>query len=224
MSAFASGDGGGADQKSIITLYVISHGKDIPEAPFSDPSVRILSQAGKFGCLGFFNYIEPTKVKAWITSLKEKNSQISTYSILEKINILFEIASDINMGIFNPEKYITEEDKNEIGLGNKTVKYRQSKHTKKTIDANEDWQIYTPIMDHLYDFTDKKIGKQGIFIVDIKNKPESFTYDIDDDLSIKEIHLKEAFKEMPILEFFLRHLVLEDHDHPGQIIDELNKL
>jgi hypothetical protein len=41
MSAFASGDGGGEKPKSIITLYVMSHGKDIPDAPFSDPSVRI---------------------------------------------------------------------------------------------------------------------------------------------------------------------------------------
>ena len=39
--------------KSIITLYVLCHGTDIPSVPVSDPSVRILSQAGRFGCWGF---------------------------------------------------------------------------------------------------------------------------------------------------------------------------
>ena len=228
MSAFA---GGGENPKSIITLYINCHGIDMPETKITlDLSVRILSQAGKFGCWGFGNKIEPTKVKAWITSLKnktkdetkDKTKEISTYSILEKINILFEIATARD--IFNPEKHITAEDKIQLEKGKKTINLRQSRHTEKVIKEYKDWQIYTPIFDHLYDFNNKNFANQGIFIVDMKNKPESFKYNVDDDLSLKENYLKEEFKEMHILEFFLTHLVLEDHVDPVKVIDELDKL
>jgi hypothetical protein len=43
------------NKKSKITLYIRSHGIDIPGYEFNiDSSVRILSEAGKFGCYGFF--------------------------------------------------------------------------------------------------------------------------------------------------------------------------
>ena len=227
MSAFASGEDPNLDpnldpnQKSIITLYVISHGKDIPDAPVSDPSVRILSQAGKFGCFGFFNYIEPTKVKAWITNLKNKNPQISTYSILEKINILFQIASDINRGIFNPEKYITAEDKIQLEKGNKTIHLRQSRHTEKVIKEYKDWQIYTPIIDHLYDFNDATQRGQGIFIVDIKNKPAQFEFSVDDNLmNYINFDIKNEFKLMKIEDFFEENKNFEEEEKK-EIIQKL---
>lgn len=225
MSAFA---GGGEKPKSIITLYINSHGADIPEKKITpDPSVRILSQAGKFGCAGFIDYISLEQVKKWIKLLKnrEPGTVTSTYLMLEKIIIHFKKEFKRKFDKIQQEDYITEEDKHELINNNtKTWHLRAIRNTLKVIDENNDWQIYTPIFDHSYTFDDVTQRGQGIFIADIKNKPESFTYKVDDDLSITEIHLKEEFKEMHILEFFLNHLILEDHVDPVKVIDGLDKL
>ena len=225
MSAFA---GGGEKPKSIITLYINCHGIDIPEKKNTpDPSVRILSQAGKFGCWGFNDYISLEQVKNWIESIKngEKDKVISTHLMLKKIIILFKEEFKRKFDKIQQEDFITEEDKHELINNNtKTSNLRAIRNTLKVIDEKNDWQIYTPIFDHSYIFDDATQRGQGIFIADIKNKPKSFTYNVDDDLSITEIHLKEEFKEMHILEFFLNHLILEDHVDPVKVIDGLNKL
>ena len=230
MSAFA---GGGENPKSIITLYINCHGADIPEKKITpDPSVRILSQAGKFGCWGFDNKIEMPRIRLWIKFIENQENQenqeplpmTSTYLMLEKIKLRFKKEIEQKNGVFKPNDYLTTQDTFSLKKNEKTINYRRSRHTGKTIDAKENWQIYTPIFDHSYRFDDKNFANQGIFIVDMKNKPESFTYNVDDDLSITEFHLKEEFKKIHILEFFLNHLILEDHIDPVKVIDELDKL
>ena len=208
--------------KSIITLYIVSHGIDMPNSPFNDPSVRILSQAGKFGCWGFLNNIEMRQITWWIKILEITSSldpNKSTYSMLEQIKTLLKKESNRQMGMFDYNYYLDEADKTQFSeKKEKTIRYRQSKHTGKTIEEKEDWQIYTPVIDHLYDFTDKKHPNQGIFIVDMKNKPASCKFMVYDDLleimnqTKDELHLKEEFKQMKITDFLLKHKIFVDEE------------
>lgn len=201
MSAFASGEDPNPNpnpnldpnQKSIITLYITCHGTDIPYEEFSDPSVRILSQAGKFGCWGFFNKIPTRQISNWIKELKEENTQASTYSILEKIKILLKnkTTGEDAQGLINSLKNSKFSENNE-----KTINYRQHNQTKKIMDANENWQIYTPVFNHLYNFDDATQRDQGIFIMDIKNKPELTNFKVNDDLlQIMNEKKREIFRK-----------------------------
>lgn len=209
-----SREGGIAKPKSKITLFIRCHGTDMPHNKIvSDPSVRILSQAGKFGCWGFFNNISLDQIKWWIEFYKKTNIQNSenTYEILKYIQDRFKKESDRQIGETWKEKNLTDTDKEQLLKGSKTINYRQSSHTEKTRNSNEDWQIYTPIMDHEYNFTDKIHRDLGIFIVDIKDKPESCKLEVDDDLlrNIGRIVIKDEFKDFSLKDFLLTHSILK---------------
>ena len=235
-----SASGGGVENpepeqelKSIITLYIVSHGIDMPNSPFNDPSVRILSQAGKFGCYGFFNNIEISQITQWFNLLETTNQDPnkSTYSTLEQIKQTLQTENNKHLGKFDYKqflnyydwklfyKYFNETAKTE--KKEKTLDFRQSRHTGKTIDANEDWQIYSPIMDHDYDFTDSMFPNQGIFIVDIKNKPASFKFTAHDNLFKIMNQTKYELKQMKIKDFLLKHKIFDDDK---TIIDMTNNL
>jgi hypothetical protein len=212
------GGGGGIAEskpKSKITLFIIGHGADIPDNKIaSDPSVRILSQAGKFGCWGFFNNISLVQIKWRINHYRVFNLQNSenTYKTLEWIKDYFKPESDRQIGKTWKERKLTDEDNDQLLKGNKTINYRQFKQTEKKRESNEDWQIYTPIMDHMYDFNDKRQSGQGIFIVDIINKPESCKLKVDDDLlrNIGRIKIKDEFNwNMSLEEFFKENSIFD---------------
>jgi len=225
-----SREGGIAKPKSKITLFIRCHGTDMPHNKIvSDPSVRILSQAGKFGCWGFFNNISLDQIKWWIEFYKKTNIQNSenTYEILKYIQDRFKKESDRQIGETWKEKNLTDTDKEQLLKGSKTINYRQSSHTEKTRNSNEDWQIYTPIMDHEYNFTDKIHRDLGIFIVDIKDKPESCKLEVDDDLlrNIGRIVIKDEFKDFSLKDFLLTHSIFEnDKDKEEEVLKEFDDL
>ena len=71
---------------SKITVYIICHGTDMPKKPIVvDPSVRILSQAGKFGCWGFFSQMSLNEIKKMIYFAEIKNQRDNTFLMLENI-------------------------------------------------------------------------------------------------------------------------------------------
>ena len=113
--------------------------------------------------------------------------------MLEDIKTRF-VRDNINKK--DTDKFLTNADKNDIANGNKSITIRQKSHTKKTIDLNEDWQIYTPILEHLYDFTDKTKEMQGIFIADMINKPSSFIFNVNTNL-LKKILFEQHKIKIP---------------------------
>jgi hypothetical protein len=218
-------------QPSKITVYIICHGTDMPKKPITvDPSVRILSQAGKFGCWGFFSQMSLNEIKKMIYFAEIKNQRDNTFLMLENIKPEFKRETRRDLTSTNVVHFLTEQDKEKLQLGEKTTNYRQSRHTLKTRIKNEDWQIYTPVIDHLYDFTDKKHRNQGIFIADMKNKPASFKFAEDDDLlkimnaAKEEFHLKKEFGEMKMKEFFSKHPVLNNVENSKEIMENLDKI
>ena len=227
MSEGGGGGGGGgiaeSKPKSKITLFIRCHGADMPHNKIvSDPSVRILSQAGKFGCWGFFNNISLDQIKLWIEDYRVFNLQNSenTYEILKYIQDCFKKESDRQIGETWKETNLTDTDNDQLLKGSKTINYIQSSHTEKTRKSNEDWQIYTPIMDHEYNFTDKRHRDQGIFIVDIKDKPESCKLEVDDDLliNIGRIGIKNKFKNRLLNDFFKENSIFDDDEKRKQIL------
>ena len=184
------------NKKSKITLYIRSHGTDIPGYEFNiDSSVRILSEAGKFGCYGFFVPGDSNirfKISKFINDNKPDWGE-NSYLMLEDIKTRF-VRDNINKK--DTDKFLTNADKNDIANGNKSITIRQKSHTKKTIDLNEDWQIYTPILEHLYDFTDKTKEMQGIFIADMINKPSSFIFNVNTNL-LKKILFEQHKIKIP---------------------------
>ena len=215
MKYIMSGEGGEVAEskpKSKITLYIVCHGADMPRNKIvPDSSVRILSQAGKFGCLGFFNNIQLAQIKWWIKLYKILNSE-NTYEILEYIQEQIKMESYMQISETLKKAYLTDENNDQLLKGIKTIDYRKSRHTEKARELNEDWQIYTPIMEHVYDFKDKTQPGQGIFIVDIINKPESCKLEVDDNLlrNIGEIVIKDEFKKMPIKDFLSTYSIFDD--------------
>ena len=215
---------------SKITVYITCHGTDMPKKPIVvDPSVRILSQAGKFGCWGFFSQMSLNEIKKMIYFAEIKNQRDNTFLMLENIKPEFKRETHRDLTSTNVVHFLTEQDKEKLQLGEKTTNYRQSRHTLKTRIKNEDWQIYTPVIDHLYDFTDKKHRNQGIFIADMKNKPASFKFAEDDNLlkimndAKEEFHLKQEFREMKMKEFFSKHPSLHD-EISKEIMENLDKI
>jgi hypothetical protein len=190
-----------------------------------DPSVRILSQAGKFGCWGFFSQMSLNEIKKMIYFAEIREQRDNTFLMLENIKPEFKRETRRDLTSTNVVHFLTEQDKEQLQLGEKTTNYRQSRHTLKTRIKNEDWQIYTPVIDHLYDFTDKKHPNQGIFIADMKNKPASFKFAEDDNLlkimnsAKEEFHLKQEFKEMKMKDFFSKH-----DEISKEIMEKLDKL
>lgn len=230
MKYIMSGEGGEVAEskpKSKITLYIVCHGADMPHNKIvPDSSVRILSQAGKFGCLGFFNNISLDQIKWWIKLYKILNSE-NTYEILEYIQEQIKMESYMQISETLKKAYLTDENKDQLLKGIKTIDYRKSRHTEKARELNEDWQIYTPIMEHVYNFKDKTQPGQGIFIVDIINKPESCKLEVDDNLlrNIGEIVIKDEFKKMPIKDFLSTYSIFDDDTEKEReilnIFDEL---
>jgi len=215
---------------SKITVYIVCHGTDMPKKPVVvDPSVRILSQAGKFGCWGFFSQMSLNEIKKMIYFAEIKEQRDNTFLMLENIKPEFKRETRRDLTSTNVVHFLTEQDKEKLQLGEKTTNYRQSRHTLKTRIKNEDWQIYTPVIDHLYDFTDKKHRNQGIFIADMKNKPASFKFAEDDNLlkimnaAKEDFHLKPEFREMKMKEFFSKHPSLHD-EISKEIMEKLDNL
>lgn len=173
---YASGGGDYAQPKSKITLYISCHGADLPDSPIEiDPSVRILSQAGKFGCLGFFDYLGLDYISMWIKREMVYSKNFNTYSWLEYIKLMFETLSDsknpINKSIL--EKEYHDELEKYKKTGKKSIKIRQINHTHKAINKKDNWQIYTPTIEHMYNFADTEQRGQTIYAVDIQNNPTS---------------------------------------------------
>ena len=97
-----SGEGEVAESKpkSKITLFIICHGADKPDNKIaSDPSVRILSQAGQFGCWGFSDNISLDLIKRLISDFKffdtYHNDFVSTYYILIHLQHKLKLFSDL---------------------------------------------------------------------------------------------------------------------------------
>ena len=193
------------DGKSKITLYIRSHGTDIPGDTFNiDSSVRILSEAGKFGCYSFFVPGDSNitlKISKFINNNKPDWGE-NSYLMLEDIKTRF-VRDNINkkdtdefLASEDMDEFLASKDKNDIDNGIKSITTRQKRHTKKTIELNQDWQIYTPILEHLYDFTDKTREMQGIFIVDMINKPSSFIFNVNTNL-LKKILFEQHKIKIP---------------------------
>ncbi len=217
-------------QPSKITVYIVCHGTDMPKNPIVvDPSVRILSQAGKFGCWGFFSQMSLNEIRKMIYFAEIKDQRDNTFLMLENIKPEFKRETRRDLTSTNVVHFLTEQDKEKLQMGEKTTNYRQSRHTLKARIKNEDWQIYTPVIDHLYDFMDKKHPNQGIFIADVKNAPASFKFAEDDDLlkimnsAKEEFHLKEEFGQMKLKDFFSKHPKLHD-EISKEMMEKLDKL
>ena len=132
------------------------------------------------------------KISKFINDNKEDWSE-NSYLMLEDIKTRF--VRD-NISKKDTDKFLTNADKIDIANGNKSITIRQKRHTQKTIDLNEDWQIYTPILEHLYDFTDKTKEMQGIFISDMINKPSSFIFNVNTNL-LKKILFEQHKIKIP---------------------------
>ena len=169
------------------------------------------------------------EIKKMIYFAEIKEQRNNTFLMLENIKPEFKRETRRDLTSTNVVHFLTEQDKEKLQLGEKTTNYRQSRHTLKTRIKNEDWQIYTPVIDHLYDFTDKKHRNQGIFIADMKNKPASFKFAEDDNLlknmnqAKEEFHLKQEFREMKMKEFFSKHPSLHD-EISKEIMENLDKI
>lgn len=227
------------DGKSKITLYIRSHGADIPGDTFNiDSSVRILSEAGKFGCYSFFVPGDSNitlKISEFINNNKQDWGE-NSYLMLEDIKTRF-VRDNINkrdvdefLASGDTDEFLTSEDKNDIDNGIKSIIIRQKRHTKKTIELNEDWQIYTPILEHLYDFTDKTQEMQGIFIVDMINKPSSFIFNVNNNLLKKilfeqhKIKIPNELKTTIIDESYLRNHFDYEEDELQELIKNFKTL
>ena len=215
-----SASGGGGSAKSKITLYILCHGTDMPDLPIvTDPSVRILSQAGKFGCWGFHNNLYFYIVQL-IQKYKDENKSESTYSMLEHIKSQCKTMSATLINSETIKQNISDVDKEQFETtGAKSINFRQFRHTQKTRDANEDWQIYTPVCYHLYDFSDKIKWNRGIDILDIINKPTRCEFKTGDNLfEIINSKKMDKLKKMPMIDFFSKHPEL-NLDDPEKITE-----
>ena len=140
-----------AEKLPTITIAILSHGEDLinEKLPDFDPNVRIFSRAGQSLCLGVAD-VESIEIVQDFYLSKERLSNKNTKSSYQ---MLRDVADFFN----RPENNSVYKEicDREITTTNNPELIKPLKHTIKTINCKKNSQIYTPFIDHTYDFTDK---------------------------------------------------------------------
>jgi hypothetical protein len=189
-----------------ITIAIVGHGEDLINKPLSeaDPNVRIFSRAGQPFCVGIagsqmMSFVENLYFSPERTENMEKNS---SYQMLRKV------ADHYNN---------SENDRQFKGLCDRLLiensNDSQIKHTKQIIECKKHNQIYSPIYDHIFHFTDNTLplaGQNGIHILETINHISRGNIDFENEelnLAYKRFFIKKgiifrkAFFEEMIVEF-----------------------
>ena len=188
-----------------ITIAIIGHGQDLINEPIiEDPNVRIFSRAGQPFCIGiaYNEMLNQIKSIYYTQERTEDMNAKSSYQMLREV----------------AEHYNNSENDNDFKelcdrLLIENSKDSQIKHTKQIIECKKHNQIYTPIYDHVYYFTDNTpplAGQNGIHVIETINHISRNNIDFEkEDLNLalrnlfikKTIMFRKKFFEERIIEF-----------------------
>jgi hypothetical protein len=189
-----------------ITIAIIGHGKDLINELLEkeDPNIRIFSRAGQPFCIG----IAYNEMLNGVKSVYYTEERIANMNAKSSYQMLREVA----------EHYNNNEDDRKFkelcdGLLIENPNDIQIKHAKKTIECKKHNQIYTPIYDHVYYFTDNSAplsGQNGIHVIETINhiSRNNINFEEEDlNLALKKLFIKKGvefkkgFFEEIIIEF-----------------------
>ena len=187
-----------------ITIAIVGHGKDlINETISNDPNIRIFSRAGQPFCIG----IATENILSFVENLyysperTENMNAKSSYQMLRKVAEHYNNSENDNEFKELCDRLLIEKPTDSI-----------IKHTKKNIECKKHNQIYTPIYDHVYYFTDKNplfAGKNGIHVLETINHISRGNIDFEKEelnLALKNLFIKKgiAFKKA-----FFQEIIIE---------------
>jgi hypothetical protein len=157
--------------KSSITVLINSHGEDLLTKPIvANKNVRILSYAGKTGCVGF-NGLTTDKLPSLIRIIekfKDENPENeSTYCMLKYI-------ADAERDDYKTSALSSISKYNK--LTEVPMYLQEYQRTQSFLENNNYLSIITPIIDQKYTFYDKRHSFSktndndfGIYVLDVKN-------------------------------------------------------
>jgi len=190
-----------------ITIAIIGHGKDLMNELLEkeDLNIRIFSRAGQPFCLGIGTGNDLRSVqKVYFSQERTDNmSKKNSYQMLG------EVAKYYNN---NENDREFKELCNELLIEKPTDSI--IKHTKKTVECKKHNQIYTPIYDHRYFFTDNSphfAGQNGIHVLETINHISRNNIEFENEslnLALKifliknpDIRARKTFMELNIQDF-----------------------
>ena len=189
-----------------ITIAIVGHGEDLMNETVSeDPNIRIFSRAGQPFCLG----IVTPNVLRFVERLYTSDERDENKKTKSSYQMLRDVAKHYNNSENDREfKELCDELLIEKPTDTKL------KHTKKNIECKKHNQIYTPIYDHRYFFTDNSTlfdGQNGIHVLETinhisKNNINFYQYPLNLALEIffiknPEIRVRRKFMEWNIQDF-----------------------
>ena len=193
---------------STITIAIIGHGEDLINEPISDdPNIRIFSRAGQPFCLGIGNQ----NMLSFVNKLYDSDERDENKNMKSSYQLLREVADH-----YNDIQHNTEfKDMCDRLLIEKPALTSSLKHTKQNIECQKNNQIYTPIYDHKYFFTDNTpplASQNGIHILETINHISRGNIDFDNTyninlafkkyfIKIPDIRYRKIFNEEKIREF-----------------------
>lgn len=187
-----------------ITIAIVGHGKDLINEPISnDPNIRIFSRAGQPFCIGIAteNILRFVEKLYYFPERTENMNAKSSYQMLRKV----------------VEHYNNSENDNDFKeLCDRLLIERPTdsiiKHTKKNIECKKHNQIYSPIYDHVYYFTDNTplfAGKNGIHVLETINhiSRSNIYYEKEElNLALKNLFIKKSIMHRKI---FIEEMIVE---------------